>query len=62
MGFFRNLLALGLGFLIMKTAQRLLANVQNQQEKVRAKSHDEAVRNIRNLKLDPITGIYRPEV
>ena len=62
MGFFRNLLALGLGFLIMKTAQRLLANVQNQQEKVRAKSHDQTVRNIRNLKRDPITGIYRPEV
>ena len=61
MGFFRNVIALGLGFLVVKTAQRMLANAQAQQEKVKAKSNDQMARNMPKLKLDPVTGVYRPE-
>ena len=62
MGLIRNIVVIGLGFLIVKAAQRLLANAQAHQEKVKAKVNDSVLRNIPKLKLDPITGIYRPEV
>ena len=62
MGFFRNLLILGLGFLVARAAQRMLARAQAQQEKVRARPNDQAARSIPKLRMDPITGIYRPEV
>ena len=61
MGLIRNVIVLGLGYLAMKTVQRLLANAHAQQEKVKTKVNDAAGR-IPNLKLDPVTGIYRPEV
>lgn len=61
MGIIRNVVAIGLSFLVMKTVQRLLANAQAHQEKVKAKVNDAAGR-IPTLKLDPVTGIYRPEV
>ena len=61
MGLIRNVIVLGLGYLAMKTVQRLLANAQAQQEKVKTKVNDAAGR-IPKLKLDPITGVYRPEV
>ena len=61
MGLIRNIVVMGLGFLVVKMAQRMLANAQAQQEKVKAKVNDAAGR-IPKLKLDPITGIYRPEV
>ena len=61
MGLIRNIVVMGLGFLVVKMAQRMLANAQAQQEKVKAKVNDAAGR-IPTLKLDPITGIYRPEV
>ena len=61
MGLIRNVIVLGLGYLAMKTVQRLLANAQAQQEKVKTKMNDAAGR-IPKLKLDPITGVYRPEV
>lgn len=60
MGFIRNIIAVGLGFLAIKAAQRMIANVQSQQEKVKARS-DEATGRIPKLKLDPITGVYHPE-
>ena len=61
MGLIRNVIVLGLGYLAMKTVQRLLANAQAQQEKVKTKMNDAAGR-IPKLKLYPITGVYRPEV
>ena len=61
MGLIRNVVIIGLGFLVVKLAQRMLANAQAQQEKVKAKVNDLVLRNIPKLKLDPITGIYRPE-
>ncbi len=61
MGFIRNVIAIGLGYIAIKTAQKMLANAALQQEKVKAKSPDQAAR-IPKLKLDPITGVYRPEV
>ena len=61
MGLIRNVIVLGLGYLAMKTIQRLLANVHAQQEKVKAKV-DNATGRIPKLKLDPVTGVYRPEV
>ena len=61
MGLIRNIVVMGLGFLVVKMAQRMLANAQAQQEKVKAKVNDAAGR-IPTLKPDPITGIYRPEV
>ena len=60
MGLIRNFVALGLGFLAVKMAQRILANVHAQQEKVKAKV-DNATGRIPKLKLDPVTGVYRPE-
>ena len=60
MGLIRNIVILGFGFLVVKMAQRMLANVHAQQEKVKAKVNETAGR-IPKLKLDPVTGIYRPE-
>jgi hypothetical protein len=61
MGLIRNVVIIGLGFLVVKMAQRMLANAQAQQEKVKARVNDSVLRNIPKLKLDPITGVYRPE-
>jgi len=60
MNFIRNVIALGLGFLAVKAAQRMLANAQASQEKVKAKANNAAGR-IPTLKMDPVTGVYRPE-
>ncbi len=62
MGFIRNVVVIGLGFLVMKAAQRMLANAQAQQERVKATANKPATGRIPTLKLDPVTGIYRPEV
>ena len=60
MGFIRNIVAIGLGYLAVRTVQKMLANAQAQQEKVKAKVND-AQSRIPTLKMDPVTGIYRPE-
>ncbi|MEO9169386.1 MAG: hypothetical protein ABI230_13380 [Aestuariivirga sp.] len=62
MGIIRDVVAIGLGFLVMKAAQRMLASAQAQQERVKAKANKPAAGRIPTLKLDPVTGIYRPEV
>ena len=61
MGFIRNVVTIGLGYLAVRTVQRMLANAQSQQQKVKAKANDAAAR-IPTLKMDPVTGVYRPEV
>jgi hypothetical protein len=60
MGFIRNIVALGLGYLAIKTVQRMLANAEAQQQKVKAKA-DNTTSRIPTLKLDPVTGVYKPE-
>ncbi|MEO9167968.1 MAG: hypothetical protein ABI230_06170 [Aestuariivirga sp.] len=62
MGIIRDVVAIGLGFLVMKAVQRMLASAQAQQERVKAKANKPAAGRIPTLKLDPVTGIYRPEV
>ena len=62
MGLIRNVVAIGLSVLVMKAAQRMIANVQAQQERVKANDKKPAAGRIPTLKLDPVTGIYRPEV
>jgi hypothetical protein len=61
MGLIRNVVVLGLGYLAIKAVKHMLANVQAQQEKVKARANDAAGR-IPKLKLDPVTGVYSPEV
>jgi len=60
MSFIRNIVAMSLGYLAIRTVQKMLANAQAQQERVKAKAQNTAGR-IPTLKMDPITGVYRPE-
>jgi len=60
MGFIRNLVAIGLGYVAIRTVQKVLAKAQAEQEKVKAKAPNTAGR-IPTLKMDPATGVYRPE-
>jgi len=60
MGFLRNLALLAVGYLAMKTLKRAIQNVEAQKVKVKAKADDMAA-NMPKLKLDPATGVYRPE-
>jgi len=55
----RSLMMLVLGLLVAQMAKRFLQNIENQKARVKAKA-DEAIRGTR-LKLDPITGVYKPE-
>ena len=56
----RSLMVLVMGFLVARMAKRFLENIEAQKAKVKAKAQD-ARESITRLKLDPVTGIYRPE-
>ncbi len=60
MGFIRNILMLSIGYLAIKTLKRAIENAEAQRVKVKAKA-EEAVAKMPRLKLDPITGVYKPE-
>lgn len=60
MGFIRTVILMGLGYLAMKTMKRAIQNLEAQKVKVNAKS-DQAQVQMPKLKLDPVTGVYRPE-
>ncbi|MDE2384523.1 MAG: hypothetical protein KGO53_07885 [Alphaproteobacteria bacterium] len=60
MSFLRNVVMLGLGLLVVKTVQRAIENAEAQRVKVKAKADDVAAK-MPKLKLDPVTGVYRPE-
>ena len=60
MGFIRTFILMGLGYLAMKTMKRAIENLEAQKAKVKAKS-DQAQVQMPKLKLDPVTGVYRPE-
>lgn len=55
----RSLMMLVLGLLVAHMAKRFLQNIEAQKARVKAKA-DEALKGTR-LKLDPVTGVYRPE-
>jgi len=62
MGFIRNLIAVGLGYIAIRTVQKILANAEAQHENAKVKAKAPASQgNIPSLKLDPVTGVYRPE-
>jgi L-2-hydroxyglutarate oxidase LhgO len=61
MGFIRNALLMAVGFLAIKTLKRAMENIEAQKVKIKAKA-DEAQTKMPNLKFDPVTGVYRPEV
>ena len=61
MGLLRNVLMLAVGYLAVKTLKRAMENVEAQKVKVKAKADDFAAQ-MPKLKLDPITGVYKPEV
>jgi hypothetical protein len=61
MGIVRNALLMVVGFLAIKTLKRAMENIEAQKVKIKAKA-DDAQTKMPNLKFDPVTGVYRPEV
>ena len=61
MGLLRNLVMLAVGYLAVKTLKRAIENMEAQKVKVKAKA-DNFAAQMPKLKLDPITGVYKPEV
>ncbi len=61
MGFLRNMLMLVIGYLAIRTLKRAIENVEAQKVKVKAKAGHFAAK-MPTLKLDPVTGVYKPEV
>ena len=61
MGFLRNMLMLVIGYLAIRTLKRAIENVEAQKVKVKAKA-DQFAAQMPTLKLDPVTGVYKPEV
>ena len=61
MGLLRNMMLLAVGYLALKTLKRAIENVEAQKVKVKAKA-DNFAQQMPKLKLDPITGVYKPEV
>ncbi len=61
MGLFRNMMMLAVSYLAIKTLKRVIENVEAQKVKVKAKA-DNFATQMPKLKLDPITGVYKPEV
>jgi membrane protein implicated in regulation of membrane protease activity len=55
----RSLMMLVLGLIVAQMAKRFLQNVEAQKARVKAKA-DQALKGTR-LKLDPVTGVYKPE-
>ncbi len=61
MGLLRNMLMMAVGYLALKTLKRAIENVEAQKVKVKAKA-DHFAAQMPKLKLDPVTGVYKPEV
>ncbi len=60
MGLLRNMMMLAVGYLAVKMLKRAIENVEAQKIKVKAKA-DHFATQMPKLKLDPITGVYKPE-
>ena len=61
MGLLRNMIMLAVGYLAVKTLKRAIENMEAQKVKVKAKA-DNFAAQMPKLKLDPVTGVYTPEV
>ena len=61
LGLLRNMIMLAVGYLAVKTLKRAIENMEAQKVKVKAKA-DNFAAQMPKLKLDPITGVYTPEV
>ncbi|MDE2445533.1 MAG: hypothetical protein KGO94_05085 [Alphaproteobacteria bacterium] len=59
MSFLRTVALMVTGYVLMKTAKRMMQNIEAQQVKVKAK--EPSMKDMPRLKLDPITGVYVPE-
>jgi hypothetical protein len=59
MSFLRTMALMVTGYVLMKTAKRMMKNIEASQVKVKAKEPN--VKDMPRLKLDPITGVYVPE-
>jgi hypothetical protein len=60
MGLIRNLVLLGVGFVALRAVRKMMEAADASRVKVKAKAN-EAMRDMPRLKLDPVTGVYRPE-
>ena len=60
MGFFRTAALMIVGFIAIKSMKRMVANLEAQQ--VKAKVKEPSMKEMPRLKLDPVTGVYVPEV
>ncbi len=60
MGLLRSLMVLVLGYVAVMTVKRIMEAAEAQKIKVKAKA-EQATAKIPTLKLDPVTGYYRPE-
>lgn len=61
MGFLRSIVMLVVGVVAIRTLKRAMANLEAQQAKAKVKQ-PQANQDMPRLKLDPITGVYVPEV
>ena len=57
----RNIIMFGLCYLAFKAVKRALENLEAQRVKVKTRA-SEQMSKMPRLKLDPITGAYKPEV
>ena len=60
MGIIRTVILMGLSYLAVKAMKRAVETMEAQRVKVRTKADDVAAK-MPKLKLDPVTGVYRPE-
>jgi len=60
MGIVRTVILMGLSYLALKTMKRAIETMEAQRVKVKTKADDVASK-MPKLKLDPVTGVYRPE-
>ena len=60
MGLIRNLVLLGVGFVALRAVRKMMEAAEASRVKVKAKA-DGAMRDMPRLRLDPVTGVYRPE-
>ena len=61
MGFFRTAALMVVGFIAVKSMKRAIASLEAQQVKARVREPQNG-EAMKRLKLDPITGVYVPEV
>ena len=61
MGFFKTAALMIVGYIAMKTIKRAMRNIEAQLVKAKVNEQKPTEAEIKSLKLDPVTGTYRPE-